>query len=72
VKISLQSGLSYESVHETTKIFKTSSIVYCVHELKEPDEEKLLHYCRWFTHCIRGSIDILDIKFSIVMKHGST
>jgi hypothetical protein len=42
-----------------------------MHELKESDKDKLLQYCRWFTHFIQGGIDILDM-FSIVMKHGST
>jgi hypothetical protein len=34
-----------------------------MHELKEPDKEKLLHCCRWFTHFIQGGINILDKIF---------
>jgi hypothetical protein len=34
-----------------------------MHELEEPDKEKRLQYCRWFTHFIRGAIDILDKFF---------
>jgi hypothetical protein len=60
-KLSLQSGLSYGSVHEATKILKLHpSRVHAMHELEEPDKEKRLQYCRWFTHFIRGGIHILD------------
>jgi hypothetical protein len=31
-----------------------------MHELMEPGKEKGLQYCRWFTHFIRGGVDILD------------
>jgi hypothetical protein len=31
-----------------------------MHELREPDKDKLLQDRRWFTHFIRGGIDILD------------
>jgi hypothetical protein len=34
-----------------------------MHELKEPDKEKRLKYCRLFTHFIRGGIDISDKVF---------
>jgi hypothetical protein len=34
-----------------------------MHELMQPDEEKRLEYCRWFTHFIRGGTDILDKVF---------
>jgi hypothetical protein len=34
-----------------------------MHELKEPDKEKRLQCCRWFTHFIRGGTDILDKVF---------
>jgi hypothetical protein len=37
--------------------------VHVMHELKEPDKEKLLQYCRWFTHFIRSYIDISDTVF---------
>jgi hypothetical protein len=59
-KLSLQSGLSYGSVHSVTKILKPHPYY---HKLKEPDKEKLLQYCRWFTHFIWGGIDILDEVF---------
>jgi hypothetical protein len=34
-----------------------------MHELKEPDKEKRLQYCRWFAHFIREGVDILDEVF---------
>jgi hypothetical protein len=34
-----------------------------MHELKEPDNEKWLQYCIWFTHFFWGGIDILDKVF---------
>jgi hypothetical protein len=34
-----------------------------MHGFKEPDKEKLLQYFRWFTHFIRGCINILDKVF---------
>jgi Fe-S-cluster containining protein len=34
-----------------------------MHELEEPDKEKRLQYCRWFTHFIRGGTDIIDKVF---------
>jgi hypothetical protein len=34
--------------------------MYVMHKLKEPDMEKLLHYCRRFTHFIYKGTDILD------------
>jgi hypothetical protein len=34
-----------------------------MHELKEPDKEKRLWYCRWFARFIRGGVDILDKVF---------
>jgi hypothetical protein len=37
--------------------------IVCMHELKGPDKEKRLQYCRWFTHFIGGVIDILDKVF---------
>jgi hypothetical protein len=54
-KLSLQSGLSYGSLHEATTISKLHP--YCVHvmhKLKEHDKEKRLQYCRWFTLHLRG------------------
>jgi hypothetical protein len=52
-KLSLQSGLSYRSVHEATKILKFHPHrVHVTHKLKEPDKEKRLQYHRWFTHFI--------------------
>jgi hypothetical protein len=52
-KLSLQSGLSYRSVHKVTKILKLYPYhVHVMHELKEPGKEKLLQYYRWFTHFI--------------------
>jgi hypothetical protein len=54
-KLSLQSGLSYRSVHNATKILKLHPYhVYVMHELKESDKEKWLQYCRWFTCFIWG------------------
>jgi hypothetical protein len=71
-KLSLQSGLSYESVHKARKILKLHPYrVLVTHELKEPDKEKRLQYVRWFTYFIRGGTNILE-KFSKVTKHGST
>jgi hypothetical protein len=65
-KISLQSGLFYG------RILKLHPYrVHVMHNLKEHGKEKQLQYCRWFTHFIRGCVDIL-IKFSLLMKHGST
>jgi hypothetical protein len=63
-KLSLYSGLSYRSVYKAAKFLKLHP--YCVHvmhELREPDKEKGLQYCRWFTHFIQGGIDILDKVF---------
>jgi hypothetical protein len=34
-----------------------------MHEQKEPDMEKQLQCCRFFTHFIQGGIDILDKVF---------
>jgi hypothetical protein len=63
-KLSLQSGLSYGSVHKATKILNLHPYrVHVMHELKEPDKEKRLQYCRWFKHFIRGGIDISDKVF---------
>jgi hypothetical protein len=60
-KLSLQSGLSYGSVHKATKILKLYPYrVHVMHELKEPGKEKRLQCCRWFTHVIRGGTDIFD------------
>jgi hypothetical protein len=60
-KLSLQSGLSYGSVHKATKILKLHPYpVNVMHELKKPDKEKRLQYCRRFTHFFRGDINILD------------
>jgi hypothetical protein len=43
----LQSGLSYGSVHKATKILKLHPYrVHVMHELKEPEKEKRLQYCR--------------------------
>jgi hypothetical protein len=59
-KLSLQSGLSYGSVNKATKILKLHPYrVHVTHELMGPEKEKRLQYCRWFTHFIRGGIDIL-------------
>jgi hypothetical protein len=63
-KHSLQSGLTYGSVHKAAKILKLHPCrVHVMHELKGPDKEKWLQYCRWFTHFIRGCMDILDKFF---------
>jgi hypothetical protein len=63
-KLSLQSGLSNGSEHKTTKILKLHPYRrHIIHELMEPDKEKRLQYCRWFTHFIRAGIDILDKVF---------
>jgi transposase len=44
-KLSLQSGLSYGSVHKATKILKLRPYrVHSMHELKEPNEDKRLQY----------------------------
>jgi transposase len=60
-KLSLQSGLSYGSAHKTTQILKLHPLrAHAMHELKEPDKEKRLQLCRWFTHFIPGCIDILN------------
>jgi hypothetical protein len=65
-KYSLRSGLSYGSVYKATKVLKLHPYrVHVMHELKEPDKEKLLQYCRWFTHFTRGGTDILDKVFYI-------
>jgi hypothetical protein len=54
-KLSLQSALSYRSVHKATKILKLHPYhVHVLHEFKEP--EKRLQYWRWFTHFIRVGI----------------
>jgi transposase len=46
-KLSLQSGVSYGSVHKATKILKLHPYrVHVMHELKEPDKEKRFQYCR--------------------------
>jgi hypothetical protein len=53
-QLSLQSGLSYGSVHKATKILKRHPYrVHFMHELNG----KLLRNCRRFTHFIRGGID---------------
>jgi hypothetical protein len=65
-KYYLQSWLSYGSVYKATKVLKLHPYrVHVMHELKEPDKGKLLQYCRWFTHFIRGGTDILDKVFYI-------
>jgi hypothetical protein len=54
-KLRLQSGLSYGSVHKATNILKLHLYrVHVMHELKEPDKEERLQYCRWFSRFIRG------------------
>jgi hypothetical protein len=54
-KLPLQSGLFHGSEHNATKILKLHPYrVHVMHELKTPDKKKLLQYCRWFTHFIRG------------------
>jgi hypothetical protein len=46
-KLYLYSGLSYGSVHKATKILKLHPHrVHVMHELEEPDNEKLLQYFR--------------------------
>jgi hypothetical protein len=63
-KLSLLSGLSYRSVHRAKRILKLHPYhVHVMHELGEPDKEKWLQYCIWFTHFIWRSIDILDRVF---------
>jgi hypothetical protein len=63
-KLSLESGLFYGSVHKATKILKLHPYhIHAMHELEEPNKEKLLQYCRWFTHFIGGGVDIVDKVF---------
>jgi hypothetical protein len=31
-----------------------------MHELKVPDKEQWIHYCRWLAHFIQGDIAILN------------
>jgi hypothetical protein len=63
-KRSLHSGLSYGIVREATNILKLHLYrVHVMHELKEPDKEKRLQYCREITHFIRGGTDNLDKLF---------
>jgi hypothetical protein len=55
-KLSLQSGLSYGSVHKATKISKLHlHLVHVMQSLKEPDKEKQYNYYTWFTKFILGS-----------------
>jgi hypothetical protein len=63
-KLSLQSGLYYGSVHKATKILNFIHIVYmsCTNSRKLIRKNRL-HYCRRFTHFIRGGIDVLDKVF---------
>jgi hypothetical protein len=65
-KLSLEIGSSYGSVHKAANILKLHPYhVHVMHELKEPDKEKWLQYCRWFTHFIWWGVDILDKDFYI-------
>jgi hypothetical protein len=53
-----------QSVHEAKNVLKLRPYrEHVMHELKEPDEEEQLQYCRWFTHFIQGGTDILDKVF---------
>jgi hypothetical protein len=43
-----------------------------MHELKEPDKEKQLYYCRWFTLFISRGIDILALSMKRKKIHRET
>jgi hypothetical protein len=61
-KLSLQSGLSYGSVHKATKIW---NFIHTVHMpcTNSRNLMRRLQYYRWFTHFIQGGTDILDKVF---------
>src|SRR5678815_6027517 len=48
-RLSANSQLSYGSAHKAMKMLKFRAYhVRCVQELKTPDQEKRMAYCRWF------------------------
>jgi hypothetical protein len=70
--LSLQSGLSYGSVHKAAKILEFHPHrIRVLQRLNEPEKGRRLQNCVWFTHFIGGGIDISD-RFLIVSKHSST
>jgi predicted metal-binding transcription factor (methanogenesis marker protein 9) len=71
-KLSLQSALSYGSVHKCTKILKLHPYrVHVMHKLKEPGMEKRLQYCILpikyrYMHAWLRAVDISNTQYNIV------
>jgi hypothetical protein len=72
-KLSLQSGLSYVSIHKATNILELHP--YCVHvthELKEHEKEQRNFTTANNLHTSLERVQTFLVKFSIVKKHSST